>query len=158
MTTREDLIDGFRLVIREAKRHTAVFGDADWALPAQGNEGWNRKQAYGHVAATAEIAPGFIGNLAQATEDQNPMDGIDINSLNDQLIAGKQQLSGKELVDNLVGSYEKLIEFTQGLPQDQLEARRNFGLLQGGTLCDVMDSVLVVHAVAHIYSAGGNAA
>ena len=158
MTTKEDLIDGYRLVIREAKRITAPFGEPDWALPAQGNEGWNRKQAYGHIAATAEIAPGFIGNLAQGSADQNPMDGFDIDSFNDQMIAAKQQLSGKELVEDLVASYEKLIEFTQGLPQEQLDAPRQFGLLQGGTLSDVMDSVLVMHAVAHIYSAGGNAA
>jgi hypothetical protein len=158
VTTKEELIAGFRTVIREAQRVTSGFGADDWALPVHDGEGWNRKQTYCHVAATAEVAPGFLGNLAQAGEGTNPMDNFDIDGFNAQMVAAKEQLSPQDLVSNLSGSYEKLIEFAQGLPQDQLDAKRDFGLLRGGTLADVMDGVLILHAMAHIYHAGGNAA
>ena len=158
MTTREELIDGFRTVIREAKRVSSGFSTDDWALPVHDEEGWNRKQIYCHIAATAEIAPGFLGSLAQGSADQNPMDNFDINGFNAQMVAAKEALSPQDLINNLTGSYDKLIEFAQGMPQEQLDSRRNFGLLQGGTVADVMDSVLILHGIAHIYSAGGNAA
>lgn len=158
MSSKEELIEGYRTVIREAGRITSGFGEGDWAKPVNDGEGWNRKQTFCHITATAEIAPGFLGSLAGATENDNPMDSIDINGLNAQMVAGKEALSPPDLIKNLTASYEKLIEFTQGMPQDQLDSKRNFGLLTGGTLSDVMDSVLVLHAIAHIYSAGGNAA
>jgi hypothetical protein len=157
VTTKEELIDGYRNVVRQAQRVTAGFGADDWSNPVNDGEGWNRKQTYCHIAATAEIAPGFLGSLAGATENDSPMDSIDINGLNAQMVAGKEALSPPDLIKNLTASYEKLIEFTQGMPQEQLDSKRNFGLLTGGTLSDVMDSVLVLHAIAHIYSAGGNA-
>ncbi|MEX2158883.1 MAG: maleylpyruvate isomerase N-terminal domain-containing protein [Dehalococcoidia bacterium] len=158
MSSKEELIEGFRSVIRQADRVTSGFGEDDWAKPVNDGEGWNRKQTFCHITATAEIAPGFLGSLAGATENDNPMDSIDINGLNAQMVAGKEALSPPDLIKNLTASYEKLIEFTQGMPQEQLDSKRNFGLLTGGTLSDVMDSVLVLHAIAHIYSAGGNAA
>jgi hypothetical protein len=158
VTTKEELIDGYRAVIRQANRVTAGFAESDWARPVDDGEGWNRKQTYCHIAATAEIAPMFLGNLANASESDNPMESIDINSLNAQMVAGKEALSNPDLIKNLTASYEKLIEFTQGMDQAQLDSKRNFGLLTGGTLSDVMDSVLVLHAIAHIYHAGGNAA
>jgi hypothetical protein len=158
VTTKEELIDGYRSVIRQAQRVTAGFGADDWSKPVNDGEGWNRKQTYCHIAATAEIAPMFLGNLANASETDNPMDSIDINSLNAQMVSGKEALSNPDLIKNLSESYEKLIEFTKGMDQAQLDSKRNFGLLMGGTLSDVMDSVLVLHAIAHIYRAGGNAA
>lgn len=158
MTTKEQLVEGYRTVIREASRITSGFAADDWAKPVHDGEGWNRKQTFCHITATAEIAPGFLGSLAGATENDNPMDSIDINSLNGQMVASKEALSPPDLIKNLTTSYEKLIEFTQGMDQAQLDSKRNFGLLTGGTLSDVMDSVLILHAIAHIYSAGGNAA
>jgi hypothetical protein len=156
MATKQELIEGYRMVIRETKRVTGAFTDGDWAKPAQGNEGWNRKQAYCHVAATAEIAPAFLTNLTKAAEGSDGMSGIDIDAFNAQMISSKESQDPKEIVNAIVTSYEKLIEFTNGMPDEQLASRRRFGELEGA-VSDVMDSVLVLHAISHVYGAGGSA-
>ena len=156
MTTREQLIDGLSLVIREGLRVTSSFAAEDWKKPVQGDEGWNRKQIYCHLAAAAEIAPGFLGGLAQASEGQNVLGGIDVDAFNAQMVAAKEQLSTEDLMKTFTSAYEKLIEFTKSMPGEQIELRRSFGAVEG-TVADLMDSVLVLHGLAHIYSAGASA-
>jgi hypothetical protein len=158
VTTKEELIDGYKMVVREAKRITSSFADGDWAKPVDDGEGWNRKQTFAHIAASAEIAPSFLDNLAQAGESDNPMANLDLNAFNAQMVGAKEALSPQDLLTNLSSAYDKLTEYTKSMSPDVLDARRNFGLLEGGTVSDVMDSVLVLHAMAHIYHAGGNAA
>ena len=43
----------------------------------------------------------------------------------------------------------------KAMPEDQLQARAKFGSTEG-SVADVMDTVLVMHSMAHIYGAGGS--
>ncbi len=156
MTTRGDLIDGYRMIIREAQRVTSSFSADDWAKPVHGDEGWNRKQIYCHLAATAEITPGFLGNLANAEEGADAGAGLDIDAFNAQMVAAKEDLSPEELIEALAAGYETLIEFTKNMPDEQLALKRRFGAVEG-TVGDLLDSVIVLHGLAHIYSAGASA-
>lgn len=156
MTTREDLIDGYRMIIREAERVTSSFSADDWAKPVHGDEGWNRKQIYCHLAATAEITPGFLGNLANAEEGADAGAGLDIDAFNAQMVAAKQDLSPEELMKAFTAGWEALIEFTQNMPDEQFTMKRRFGEVEG-TVGDLLDSVIVLHGLSHIYSAGGSA-
>ncbi len=156
-TTKEDLTTGLRTVLREGARVMSGFGPDDWtrrALDAD-EDGWNRKQVYCHVTALAEITPMFIGGLASAAEGADGAAGMDINAVNAQLVAGKAQLSEAELMQSFATNFEKLIDFVQGMPEEQLQGRRKFGELEG-PLSDLMDSILVLHSMAHIYGAGGS--
>lgn len=155
-TTKNDLIDGLRVALREGMRVTSAFGPDDWKRPALGDEeGWNRKQVYSHLTALAEITPGFVGGLANAAPGQDGAAGIDINALNAQMVAAKEQLSTQELVKAFETGYSKLIDFVQAMPDDQLNRTAKFGALEG-QLSDILDGVLVLHSVAHIYGAGGS--
>ena len=156
MTTREDLIDGFRMIIREGLRVTSSFSADDWSKPVHGDEGWDRTQIYCHLAATAEISPGFLGNLAQAEEGADAGAGLDIDAFNAQMVAAKQDLSPEELMKTFTAGYEALIEFTKNMPDDQLTSVRRFGSVEG-SVADLMDSVIILHGLAHIYSAGASA-
>ena len=49
-------------------------------------------------------------------------------------------------------AYEKLIEFVQGMPEEQLQQRRRFGQLEAPVV-DIMQSVLVLHGISHVYHA-----
>ena len=155
MTTREDLIDGLRTVLREGKRVTSQFGPDDWQRPALGDEGgWDRKQVYCHLTALAEITPGMVGGLANAAPGQDTAAGLDINALNAQMVAAKAQMSEKELMNAFDASFTKLIDFVKTIPEEQLTRTTKFGDLEG-QVADILDGVLVLHSIAHIYGAGG---
>ncbi len=159
MTTREELIQGLQMLIREGERITSTFSGEDWKKQVHDDEGggWNRKQVYGHVTAIAEIAPNLAPNLAAVPEGGDAGAGIDINAMNAQLVAAKDALSESELMDAFKAAYENLIKFVQEMPDEQLEAQTTFGAVSG-SVADVVDSLIVLHGIAHIYSAGGAAA
>jgi hypothetical protein len=153
MTTREELIDGLRMVIREGLRTTAAFGADDWKAQVHDEEGgWNVKQVYCHLTATVDALPGFAALLAQSKEGQNPGAGFDINAFNAQGVADRQGMSESELMGAFKTSHEKAIDLIQNMPQEQLEQRRSFGPIEG-TIAEIADTALVLHALSHIYHA-----
>ena len=159
MTTREDLIGGLKMIVREGQRITSTFSPEDWKKQVHDDEGggWNRKQVYCHVTTIGEIAPSMAPNLASVPAGGDAGAGVDINAMNAQLVAAKEGLSEAELMDAFTAAYEKLIEFIKEIPAEQLEAQTTFGAISG-SVADVIDSLIVLHGLAHIYSAGGSAA
>ncbi len=158
MTTREELIQGLQMMLREGERITSTFAPEDWqkVVHDEESDGWNRKQVYSHVTAIAEISPSLAPNLANVPEGGNAGEGVDINAMNAQLVAAKNELSETELMATFRTAHENLIEFIQGMPQDQLDAQTAFGNISG-TVADVIDSLIILHGLSHIYSAGGSA-
>ena len=158
MTTREDLIQGLEMIKREGLRITSAFSPEDWEKQVHDDEGggWNRKQVYCHVTAIGEIAPSMAPNLASVPAGGDAGAGVDINAMNAQLVAAKEALSEAELMDAFTAAYDKLIEFIKEMPAEQLEAQTKFGAVSG-SVADVVDSLIVLHGLAHIYSAGGSA-
>lgn len=158
MTTKQDLIDGFNMIIREGERITSTFTPEDWKKTVHDDEGggWNRKQVYAHITSVAEIAPNMAPNLSTVGEGGNAAEGLDINALNAQMVGAKEAMSEEELMAAFRKAFENLIGFTQEFPEEQLAAQTSFGSLSG-TVADTVDSLLVLHALAHIYSAGASA-
>ncbi len=153
MTTREELIDGFRMIIREGLRTTAHFGPDDWKAVVHDEEGgWNVKQVYCHLTAIAEITPGFLGALSQTAEGEDAGANLDIDAFNAQNVASREGMSEPELMEAFKTSHEKLIEFLQDVPDDQLQQRRRFGPVEG-TVAEVIATILVLHDLSHIYHA-----
>ncbi len=154
MTTRDELIEGMRMIVREGLRTTRTFGPDDWSFQVHDEEaGWTVRDTYAHLTAIAEITPGFLGALGQAGEGQNAAAGVDINALNAQAIAAKAAMTEAELMGAFKTGYEKLVEHIQGMPQDQLDQQRQFGPYQGA-VAEIMSSALVLHGLSHIYHAG----
>ena len=157
MTTREELVEGFRMIIREGLRTTSTFSPDDWKRKVVDEGGtWTRKQAYAHITGVAEVTPGFVGGLASAGPGTDAAVGFDIDTFNAQLVAAKEQMSEKELMGAFKTAFEKLADFVEAMPEEQLDARAKFGL-QEGRVADIMDSILILHSIAHIYGAGGSA-
>ncbi len=153
MTARGELIDGFRMIIREGLRTTANFTPDDWSYQVHDEGGgWTAKQVYCHLAATADITPGFLGALSQAPAGQNAASGFDVDAFNAQQVAARESLDAAALREAFRTAHEKLIEFVQGMPEEQLAQRRRFGQLEGPVV-DIMQTVLVLHGLSHIYHA-----
>ena len=157
MTTREELVDGFRMSIREGLRTTRDFSPQDWKQVVHDDEGgWTRKQVYSHLTSTAELTPGLIGALANAAEDQDAGAGLDIGAFNAQQVAAREDMGTEDLMQKFEDSYRNLIDFVQGMPEDQLTLKRRFGALEA-TVADMMASLLVLHSLSHIYLASTRA-
>jgi hypothetical protein len=153
MTTRDELIEGFRMIVREGLRTTRDFGPDDWSYQVDDEDaGWTAKQIYAHLAATADVVPVLVGALSDAEEGQNTIANIDVDAYNAQSIASREGLDGPELMANFQSSHEKLIEFIQSMPEEQLEQRRVFGA-QHAPVAEIIDSALVLHGLSHIYHA-----
>lgn len=153
MTTREEIVDGLRMISREGLRTTSGFGPDDWGFTVHDEEGgWTTKQIYCHLTATADILPGLIGALAQAEEGKNIAGGMDINAMNAQAVEARQDLSDKDLIEAFAASYEKAVEAVQGLPEDQLQQKRQFGVLKA-PVAELIDTFIILHGLAHVYSA-----
>jgi len=151
MTTKGQIIDGIEMVIREGLRTTGDFNDNDWNHAVHDEEGgWTRKQVYCHLAATADIAPGFLQNIATADEGKDAGAGFDIGAFNAQQVAARESASTEELLKSFESSHKELIKAIKDLPDEQLALKRKFGAFEG-TVADMIQSVLVLHGLAHVY-------
>jgi len=151
MTTRQEVIDGLQMIIREGLRTTKDFSADDWNYVVHDEEGgWTRKQVYCHLIATADVTPGFLAGIANAQEGQDTGAGLNIAEFNAQQVAAREGASPEELRKAFETSFQQVIKAVQSMPEEHLELRRKFGALEG-TVAEMMASILVLHGFAHIY-------
>ena len=157
MTTREELVEGCRIIVREGLRTTRDFTTDDWNVAVHDEEGgWTRKQIYCHLVATAEATPGLLAGLASAPEGEDAGAGFDIGAFNAQQVAARESMPPAEIMQAFEKSFQGVLQVVQELPEEQLEQRRRFGAVEG-TVADILASVLVLHGIAHIYLASTRA-
>lgn len=153
MTTRQELIEGLRMIAREGERVTASYGPDDWAYTVHDEEGgWSVKQLFCHLVGTAEALPGIAGALSQAEEGQNIAANLDIDDFNAQGVSAREALPEAELMKQFASSHEKAIELIEGLSDEQLAQRRRFGQVKG-PVADLIQTFVVLHGLSHIYHA-----
>ncbi len=153
MTTREDLIDGLKMIVREGLRTTASFGPDDWTYTVHTEEnGWSTKQVYCHLTAIAEILPGMAAQFGQASEGADAAAGVDVGAMNAQLVAAKEQLSEADLMAAFQASHQTAIEFIEGMPEEQLQHTLRVMDVQA-PLADILDTLVILHGLMHIYHA-----
>jgi hypothetical protein len=153
MTTKEQLLDGLRMVIREGTRASDRFTADDWDYQVHDDDGaWTAKQIYCHVTAVAEVGPILLQRLIDAGADTNAAAGLDVDGYNAQTVAAKATLSPDDLRQSFKSAYEKLIDFVQGVPEDQLQQPRKF-LYLAAPLADIIQTATILHALSHIYNA-----
>ena len=80
MATKQEIIEGLELTIAQAKRTTALFAQGEWDWKRAG--GWTPKELYSHLAAVAGMIPGFSQAMLAASEDQDLLQGMDIDQMN----------------------------------------------------------------------------
>jgi hypothetical protein len=79
--------------------------------------------------------------------------GVDINALNAQLVGARAGKPVQELVDEIESAYKAVIEFVKSQPDDVLAQKRTFGGYVDVPSSDLLQRMVVLHGVAHIYSA-----
>ena len=157
MTTRQDLIDGLNMVMRQGLRLMSSFGPGDWERPVLHHDwqrqvmnqdaGWNRKQVYCHLTAIAQITLRMMQG--------ERMSAADISRTNDELVYQLQTLSGEELMQRFRQAHQDVLDLVASAPDQAISSPIKVGALEGAAT-DVMDSALVLHALSHLYGAGGS--
>jgi hypothetical protein len=152
LATKQELVDGIQFLIQEGKRIGASLDENGWAK-VQDHDGWKNTQVLAHVASIGTIVPMFAQNILNAAPGSDGGAGVDIDALNAQLVGARAEKSVQELVDEIESSYKGVIEFVKNQPDDALTRKVTFRGYVDVPVSDIMQRMVVLHGLSHIYSA-----
>jgi hypothetical protein len=152
MATRDEVAGSLQVLINEARRIGARFTDDEWA--AEGDEaGWTRKQVLAHIAGVGSMVVPFASSLANAGQGANLGENFNIDAINAQIVAQRADKSVAELVAEIESAYGAVIDYVGGAPDSLLETPVEFADFRGITLAEIVNQMVALHGIAHIYHA-----
>jgi len=152
MATRDEVVASLQVLINEVRRIGGRFTDEEWA--AEGDEaGWTRKQVLAHVAGVGAMVVPFASNIANAAPGTNLGENFNIDAINAQIVAQRAGKSVAELVAEVESSYSGVIDYVRGAPDDLLDRRVDFAGFRGITLAEMLNQMIALHGIAHVYHA-----
>ena len=150
MATKQEIIEGLELTIAQAKRTTALYAEGEWDWKRA--SGWTPKEAYSHLAAVAGMVPGFSQAMLAAAEDQDLLQGMDIDQMNAQAVGSMTSMTPDQIMQAFEANYRKLIDFVKSAPEDQWSARRRLAS-EAVPVSDILGSAVMLHGLHHVYEA-----
>ena len=150
MATKQEIIEGLELTITQARRTTALFAQGEWDWKRAG--GWTPKEVYSHLAAVAGMVPGFSQAMLAAAEDQDLLQGMDVDQMNAQAVGSMTSMTPEQIMQAFEANYRKLIDFVKSVPDDQLNARRRFAS-DSVPVSDILGNSVMLHGLHHVYEA-----
>ncbi len=150
MATREEIIAGLELTVAQGKRTTSLFSEGEW--DSKRAAGWTPKEVYAHLASVAAIVPNLAQGLANAPEDQDIAQGMNIDEMNAQSVAAMASMTPEQIMAAFEANYGKLIDFVKSIPDEQLNARRRF-ISDPVPVSDILANAIMLHGIHHVYEA-----
>ena len=150
MATKQEIIEGLELTIAQAKRSTALFAQGEWDWKRAG--GWTPKEVYSHLAAVAGMVPGFSQAMLAAAEDQDLIQGMDVDQMNAQAVGSMSSMAPEQVLRAFEANYRKLIDFVKSVPDEQLDAKRRF-ISDSIPVSDILATNIMLHGLHHVYEA-----
>ena len=150
MATKQEIIEGLELTIAQAKRTTALFAQGEWDWKRA--SGWTPKEVYSHLAAVAGMVPGFSQAMLAASEDQDLLQGMDIDQMNAQAVGSMTSMTPEQIMQAFEANYRKLIDFVKSVPDDQLNAKRRLAS-EAVPVSDILGNAVMLHGLHHVYEA-----
>lgn len=155
MATRDELITGVEMLIREGRRLATDLGPQQWEQVVD-LDGWKNKEVLAHVASVGTLVPQMAGGLANAEPGTDAMAAIDINQLNAAMVGQRAGKSATELADELETAYKGVIKFVHDAPDDLLTKRATAGGHKDIPMSDILNRMVVLHGLGHVYSVYGS--
>lgn len=152
MATREDIITGLETLIRETRRAANDLTEEQWAKNVD-LDGWKSSEVLAHIAAVGSIVQPMLTNFTSAPAGSNAIEGVNIDQLNAGLVAARAGKSTAELADEVESNYRGVIEFVRTAPDDLLDHRLTVGGYVDVPASDILIRMVVMHGMAHLYSA-----
>ena len=150
MATKQEIIEGLELTVTQAKRSTALFAQGEWDWKRAG--GWTPKELYSHLAAVAGMVPGFSQAILAAAEDQDLLQGMDVDQMNAAAVGSMSSMTPDQIMQAFEANYRKLIDFVKSVPDDQLNTRRRMAS-EAVPVSDILGNTIMLHGLHHVYEA-----
>jgi hypothetical protein len=151
MATREELISGLEMLIREGRRLATDLGPQQWDRVVD-LDGWKNQEVLAHVASIGSLVPQMAGGFTTAGAGNDAMASIDIDQLNAAMVAQRAGKSATELADELETAYAGVIKFVKDAPEDLLTTRVTAGGHKDIPMSDILNRMVVLHGLGHVYS------
>ena len=151
MATKDELVSGVELLILEGQRLASDLSDAQWQQVVD-LDGWKSLEVLAHIAGTGGLVVPMAGGLANAAPGSDALGGVDIDQLNAGIVASKAGKTAKELGAELEAAYRGVIEFIEKAPDETLSMRATAGGYKDVPVSDLLNRMVVLHGLAHIYS------
>ncbi len=150
MATREEIVAGLELTVAQGKRTTSLFAEGEW--DSKRAAGWTPKEVYAHLASVAAIVPNLAQGLANAPEDQDIAQGMDVDEMNARSVTAMASMTPEQVMKAFEDNYRKLIDFVKSLPDEQLNAKRRF-ISDAVPVSDILANAIMLHGIHHVYEA-----
>lgn len=151
MATKDELIRGIEQLIQEGHRLANDLRAEDWAQVVD-IDGWKSQEVLAHIAGVGSMVQPLAGGIANAEPGANAFAGIDIDQINAGIVAARTGKQPKELAAELETAYKGVIEFVKGAPDDLLLRRATVAGYVDVPLSDILNRMVILHGLAHIYS------
>jgi hypothetical protein len=155
MATRDELISGLEMLIREGRRLATDLGPQQWEQVVD-LDGWKNKEVLAHVASVGSLVPQMAGGFASAGPGNDAMASIDIDQLNAAMVGQRAGKSATELADELESAYIGVIKFVREAPDELLTTRVTARGHKDIPMSDIMNRMVVLHGLGHVYSVYGS--
>jgi len=151
MATKDELIRGIETLIQEGNRLAADLRPEDWDKVVD-IDGWKNQQVLAHIAGIGSMVQPLAAGLASAAAGADAMAGINIDQLNAGIVAARADKPAKELAAELETAYRGVIDFVKNADDATLAKPANAGGYTDVPLSDLINRMVVLHGLAHIYS------
>ncbi len=152
MATKDDLNRGLTLLIQEGRRIGDVLTEEQWAKTVD-HDGWKNKEVLAHVSAIGTIVVPMMSAWTNAPSGADVGQGLDIDALNEQLVAARRGKTIAELAEEIVTTYTGVIEFVNNAPDETLAKPVTILGYKDVPASDLMMRMVVLHGLSHVYSA-----
>ncbi|MEX2225650.1 MAG: maleylpyruvate isomerase N-terminal domain-containing protein [Dehalococcoidia bacterium] len=152
MATKEEIIRGVELLIQEGQRAAKALTPEDWAR-TQDMGGWKNNEVLAHVASVGGLVAPMVQGMTNAPAGSDAGASVDIDALNAAMVGQRKDKSVAELADEIADAYTKVIEFVRAAPDDTLAKTASFRGYVDVPVSDLMMRMVVLHGLAHLYSA-----
>jgi hypothetical protein len=151
MYAKKDLVQGLRDVAEESKRVSALLNEqGDWEVKRPA--GWTPKEMYCHVAAVANQLATTGSTLLTMPEDFDFTSSTNITEMNAKTVASMSGMSPAELSEAVVVNYGKMVDWVNGMTDEQLAAQRTFAQMKM-PMSDLIANLAVLHGHHHLFEA-----
>jgi hypothetical protein len=151
MATRDELVSGINMLIRECRRLATDLKPEQWEGVVD-IDGWKNKEVLAHIASIGGLVPQMASGFAKVGPDGDAMATIDIDQLNAALVSQRAGKSAVELADEIEASYQAVIKFIQEAPDDLLNTHTTAGGHKDIPMSDILNRMVIMHGFGHAYS------
>ena len=155
MASKQEVVEGLELTVSQAKRTTALYAQGEWDWKRA--SGWTPREVSSHLASVAAMIPGFSQAMLAAGEDQDLLQGMDVNQTNAQAVGSMSSMTPEQVMQAFEANYRKLIDFVKTAADDQLNAKRRFAS-DPVPVSDIVGTSVMLHGLHHVYEAASRVA